>query len=342
MLRKRLIIICCGLCLVVAGYAQTDPADTIPVPDQTLAIDTSIDYDDMLNELGAFLDSLIAPRSYFLITATAGNGYFNYTNRNNTAIETKKKLVLSPVVGYYHKSGPGITVSGDMIDDGRKYNLYQYAISPSFDFIKSRKWTGSVYYTRYITKKGLPFYTTPLQNEIDGSFVWRKSWLQPGLAANYGWSRSREVERRERYFELFDIRRNGAPTEDTRDRIADFSLIASVRHSFYWLNLLKHDDYVRLTPMLAFSSGTQQFGFNQTTGSNPATIRNATKIRYNAGNVNLDDRLKFKPLSLTLYLSPEYATGNFFIQPQFILDYYFPAQEKNLTALFSLNIGFVF
>ncbi|MGZ8557634.1 MAG: hypothetical protein ACXWWC_04855, partial [Chitinophagaceae bacterium] len=58
------------------------------------------------------------------------------------------------------------------------------------------------------------------------------------------------------------------------------------------------------------------------------------------GDVSIDEKLKFQPLSVSLYLRPEYNIGKFFIQPQFILDYYIPAE--NLTALLSLNVGVVF
>jgi hypothetical protein len=129
-------------------------------------------------------------------------------------------------------------------------------------------------------------------------------------------------------------------TTKVEESIADFSIIASLRHTFYWLELSSHDDYIRFTPMLTFSCGTQKFGFNRTTGT---TVNgNVANVQFNRGDVNLDDELKFQPLSLTLYLRPEYNIGKFFIQPQVIIDYYFPAEEKNFTTLFSMSAGFMF
>jgi hypothetical protein len=52
--------------------------------------------------------------------------------------------------------------------------------------------------------------------------------------------------------------------------------------------------------------------------------------------------MNFQPLSLSFFLRTEYSIGKFFVQPQFMLDYYFPANEKNLSALMSLNIGCIF
>ena len=84
-----------------------------------------------------------------------------------------------------------------------------------------------------------------------------------------------------------------------------------------------------LHPQISFTSGTQKFGFNQTTSTYAANLRNATNVLYNTGDVYLDDQLKFQPLSLTLYLRREYSIGKFFIQPQFIFDYYFPANRAD-------------
>ncbi|NJO25641.1 MAG: hypothetical protein HC867_07600 [Bacteroidia bacterium] len=63
---------------------------------------------------------------------------------------------------------------------------------------------------------------------------------------------------------------------------------------------------------------------------------------YNSENTYLDDELKFQPLSLTFFLRSEYSLGKFYFQPQLILDYYFPAAEKNFSALLSFNAGFIF
>jgi hypothetical protein len=47
-------------------------------------------------------------------------------------------------------------------------------------------------------------------------------------------------------------------------------------------------------------------------------------------------------LSLSGYVKVEYAKGKFFIQPQLVLDYYFPAEENNFMTAFVLNAGVIF
>jgi hypothetical protein len=339
---KHHLITACFVALSVIGFSQTTK-DTIPVAsDESLEIDTSFNIDDLLNEMDLFLDSLLKPRSYFLASVSVGSNYFNYVKRNPLRLESEKKGVYSPVVGYFHKSGPGLTLSGNITNTGDNLELYQYMVSPSFDFIKNSNWIGGLSYTRYFTKDSLPFYTSPLQNEYNGYFIWRKSWIQPGITVTYGHGSRSDFKRRERFIEYLRRRRSGSIINviKTDEEVADFSITTSVRHSFYWMNVFGKKDYIKVVPQIAFAAGTQKFGFNRTTSTYTVNLRNAANLLYNTGDVNVDQDLEFQPLSLSLYLRPEYSIGKFFIQPQFILDYYFPSES--LTTVLALNAGFIF
>ena len=345
MLKKRYILTACFVFTFMISYAQVVPPDTTSV-DESLAIDT-LDYDALFEDFVDFLDSLTAPRSFFLIDIAGNSSYFNY-KRSADKLATDKQIVITPTLGYYHKSGPGITLSGNFTDYGQKRKWYQLAISPSFDFIQNRNWAAGFSYTRYITKDSLPFYTTPLQNEVNAYFIWRKPWIQPGIAVSYGRGSRSDLKKRERYIRLLLLRRldilSSGDTTITTESIEDFSVTTSLRHNFYWLNIFGSNDYIRFTPMLSFSAGTQRYGFNQTT-STYYTVRlrkDATNVFYNTGDLNLDNALKFQALSLTLYLRPEYVIGKFFIQPQVVFDYYIPADDKKVNTLFSVNAGFMF
>jgi hypothetical protein len=357
-LMKKWILILVFLLPGITGYMQTVPADSISRDDQSLLIDTTIDYDELLNDLEMFLDSILAPRTYLLVSMTGTKSYYQFT-KGDTDVVTKGQIRLSPTLGYYHKSGAGITFSGDLTQYKKDLRLYQYSISPSFDFIQDLRWTGGFSYTRYFTKDKLPFYTTPLQNEVSAYFLSRKGWLQPGITASYGWGSRKDVESRVHYLRVLSRlrqRRNNTldlpiltdsliavlTTRITEEGISDFSVVPSLRHNFYWLNITGDNDYIKFTPLITCSFGTQKFGFNQVTSYTVRNNNTATGVNTGSQSVTLDEQEKFKMLSLTLFLRPEYVIGKFFIQPQFILDYYFPAQEKNLTALFSLNAGIMF
>lgn len=327
----------------VAAHSQSNAGDSaiIPVADVSL-IDTSIDYDELFRDFDAFMDSLLTPRSYFLSSLSVGKGYYNFANKSNYTVTTAKKINYSPTLGYYHKGGLGLTAIGYIVDDGKNMNFYQSGITPSYDYLQNRKFATGISYTRYFTKDSLPFYTTPLQNELYTYFLYRQSWLKPSLAMSYGWGSRSDYMQREELIQDLRLRRRGFTYINTEETVSDFSLMASVRHDFYWLDIFTLKDHIRFTPQLTFTSGTQKFGFNQSSATYATTIRTGSNILFNSDNVYLDDQINFQPLSLSLYLRGEYSIGKFFLQPQLILDYYFPASSANFNTLFSLNAGFFF
>ncbi|MBC7948051.1 MAG: hypothetical protein H7Y42_09255 [Chitinophagaceae bacterium] len=336
---KKSIFIAFLALLGSIAYCQTPRVDSLAGVDDDLKIDTSVDYDELMDELASFIDSILAPRSYFLASVALGQGYYNFSNKTNNTLSTSKRMTLSPTLAYYDRNGLGITMTGNLVSDSQRLNLYQVTVSPTYDYLEDRNFALGVGYVRYFTKDSLRFYVSPLQNEINAYFLWRKPWLKPGIAANFGWGSRTEYKKRLEFIERLQIRRLLVTT--TEESIADFSLTGSLRHDFYWLNVFsrKGKEHIRLSPQFAFSAGTQKFGFNQTTGSYGITRNNPL---YNAGNISLDETMRFQPLAATLYLRSEYSFGKFFLQPQIILDYYFPAREKNLTALVSVNMGFAF
>ena len=93
---------------------------------------------------------------------------------------------------------------------------------------------------------------------------------------------------------------------------------------------------------MVFTSGTQKFGFNQSSNTYGVSRIGGTNVLTNSENIYLDDQVRFQPLSLAAFLKAELSLGKFFVQPQAMVDYYFPASEKNLTTIFSVNAGFIF
>ncbi|MEO5946230.1 MAG: hypothetical protein ABIP79_05400 [Chitinophagaceae bacterium] len=340
---KKCYIILAFILLGVAAFSQRNTGDTTIVPtDNSFLIDTTIDYGELFQDFEAFMDSILSPHSYFLASISLGKSFYNYENKTNSATTPLQKLTWSPTIGYYHKSGLGINATGYIVDDGANMNLYQSSVSPSFDYLKNKAIATGISYTRFFTKDSLPFYTTPLQNELYGYFTYRKSWIRPTVAVSYGWgSRSDYSEREEQIIDL-RLRRRGFTYINTEESISDFSLITSLRHDFYWLDVLTYKDHIRFTPQLSFTSGTQKFGFNQKSNTYVNLLRNNSSVLYSTDNVYLDDNLKFQPLALTMYFRGEYFIGKFFVQPQFTMDYYFPATTNNFSSFFSINVGCMF
>jgi hypothetical protein len=116
----------------------------------------------------------------------------------------------------------------------------------------------------------------------------------------------------------------------------------SMRHDFYWLNLLSKKDFFRLTPQISFTGGTQNFGFNQTSDTYGTTRVTRKNELARTESTQLDDQSDFQPLSFTTSVKSELSIGKFFIQPLFFLNYYFPAPDKNISTAFTLNTGLIF
>lgn len=324
-------------------YSQSAVIDTTRKEIKNeVALDSTIDYDLLLQDMETFLDSISSPHSYFMGSMAIGKGYFNFTSKASVFLETTERFTYTPMVGYFHKGGLSMTATGNIVNEEEKLNFYQFSLTPGYDYLENKDLATGITYTRFFTRDSLPFYTTPLQNELYAYFTYRKWWVRPTVAVSYGWgSRTDYMEREAQLLDL-RLRRDGVVRINSTESISDFSVITSLRHDFYWLGAFSYRDHFRLTPQLSFISGTQKFGFNQSANTYATVIRTGANVLYNSENIYLDDQLYFQPLSLTMFLRGEYSIGKFFVQPQLVLDYYFPTDKNNFSTLFSFNLGVIF
>ncbi len=339
---KKWAILPAFLTLGCAAWSQHSSADSVIAPSKEIIANDTIDYDLLFQDFDAFMDSILTPNSYFLASLSMSKGYYNFESKSSALIETSKRLTYSPTLGYYNKSGFGITTTGYIVNDKLNMNFYQFSMTPSFDYLANKNIATGISFTKFFTKDSLPFYTTPLQNELYAYFTFRKWWIKPSIAASYGWGSRTDYQKRESVIQDLRLRRRGFTYINTEESIRDFSVITSIRHDFYWLDVFTFNDHIRLTPQLALTSGTQNFGFNQSASTYATVIRTGSNVLYSTEDVYLDDQIKFQPQSLSLYLRTEYSIGKFFIQPQLTLDYYFPATTKPFSSLFSITAGLMF
>lgn len=310
---------------------------------KSTVIDSTDYYNDLFNELDAFLDSLTAPRTFFIASATVTNNYFNFANTGNTLMEVDRKLSLTPSLGFYHKSGLGLSASTIIANDGDKWNAFQYVVSGSYDYLKNMAFLTGASITHFFTKDSLPFYASPLENEASIYFTYKRAWVKPSITATYGWGSRTAYEEQEDKIKILRKRTNaGYTVVETIEHVNDFTVSASLRHDFYWLDKIGPRTTLRFTPLLVFTSGTQRFGFNQTSNSYLLPQKTGNNILYNTENVQLDSRQGFQPLSLTAFLKSEASWNKFYIQPQIGFDYYLPAKQNNFTTAFALSVGTVF
>ncbi|MDQ3843389.1 MAG: hypothetical protein M3342_05175, partial [Bacteroidota bacterium] len=322
MFRKFIMIIVCISCLSSAIAQKNTPNNEI---------DSLAYYTDLFNELESFLDSLLTPRSMLLINVGAGNSFLNY--ESSAALRANQVITFFPSIGYFHKSGLGINAAATVVNDHGTINPYQLGLTASYDYLQKRTIIGGVSFTRYFTKDSLSFYTSPLQNEVYGYISYRKWWIKPSISTSYGWGSKTEMEKRRALIEDLrerknigngnrNVRRNrngnnrrngngrgignntvidaipGTTQTTTTENVSDLTITASVKHDFYWLNVLFKKDYFRFTPQISFVSGTQCFGFNQVINTFRVDKKSAVNNLYGSKNVTLENTQKFQPLSV--------------------------------------------
>ncbi|HUR11139.1 MAG TPA: hypothetical protein VM012_07205 [Flavitalea sp.] len=302
--------------------------------------DTSSVIDSLMKEFDAFLDSLTKPKSFFTVNVTLGSGLFSFENQNTVFLVTKKKLILSPSAGYYHKSGFGFSVAAFMMSDEKKWTTYQYAFSPSYDKIGKSYSTG-IAYTRYINKDSLNFYTTPIRNELFTYFAYKKWWLRPSISVSYGWGSKTAYEERkfQRYAQMLDHAEGYYIIIRNQEQVKDLSINFAIRKDFGWYDVFGRNDQVTITPVLLLNSGTQNFGFNT---SYSYVLSSGFRINEAPVNRRFTDNTRLRPQSLSFVLRTGYMKKNFLLQPQVLFDYYLPESEDPLHVVFSVSAGLHF
>ena len=300
--------------------------------------DTTSVIDSLMQDFDSFLDSISARKSILFVSMSAGTGIFSFEEQNSLVLNAEKKLILSPFVGYYHKSGLGISAAAYMINETTGLNFYQYAFTPSFDIIR-RNFSLGISFSKYISEDSLQFYTTPIQNELFAFFTYKKLWLQPSISVSYGWGSSVEYE--ERQLQIQKGRSKKKPHVDqvnvvvrNEESVNDLSLTLALRKDFNWYDVLLEDDNISFTPVVLLNSGTQNFGFNT---SYNYTLPTAIRVNSLPSNSNITDKTNFAAQSLSVILRSNYLKGRFMLQPQVLFDYYLPQAEDKFITVFSIT-----
>jgi len=334
-LLTRLLLPAILVCSQYLGSAQNTKMDSLFLNKDSTAV-----MDSLLKDFDRFMDSLSKPTSFFTITAGIGTGYFSYENKNSFVFTTAKKPLISPSVGYYHKSGLGFAASGFILLNGANTNFYQFSLNPSYDYLRGKNFSTGISFTKYFSKDSLPFYTTPIQQELFAYFTYKKWKLRPSLSVSYGWGSKKEYEERQVWLWNRWLQRSqrGFITIESEESVHDLAAILSLKYNFMWFDVLKKNDGFTLTPVLMFSGGTQRFGFNTSYQSSSTVIRN----NFLPSNQQITEQTGFGAQSLSFILRADYSVGKLFIMPQLLMDYYLPEADDRFTVAYSIVTGFNF
>jgi len=330
-------ILLCIILLWQDSFAQSGKIDSLFQSRDTTAV-----LDSLMKDFDKFLDSLSAPKSFFNIALGIGTGYFSFEDKGSFVTNTEKKLIISPSLAYYHKSGFGLSATAFMINANSGLNFYQVAFSPSYDLIRKKYSTG-ISYTRYINKDSLEFYTTPIQNELFAYFAYKKFWVRPTINVSYGWGSNASYQKRK----LFRLSRILAGSNQyyvtikNKETVQDLSMTFSLRKSFDWYNVLGKGDGIGISPALLLNAGTQTFGFNTSYTSNFSGIT-ANSLPSNS---DISDNSQFALQSLSFVLRGSYMKGKFLVQPQVLFDYSLVDYQDELpkfNTVFFITLNYSF
>lgn len=309
-------------------YAQTDSLTR----EEKLALDSMFKNDEFFKLMMGNKD-----RSYFDINIGIGNGIFSLKNNAlNAGQAVTSKLFYTPSIGYYHKSGFALTLNGFLTDDEGSFKLYQYAINPSYAYT-GKTIAAGISYTRFIEGSTTNFDTNPFKNDFYGIVVYKKTWLEPGLAAGYSFGKQEE------YFDTaFWLLNRVVHIRDTiTTRLSGFSLMISATHKWDFYKLISKKDAIQLQPTLLLNAGSQRWNISHSSSINNRRplVQSYLKNRYGDGSTSASFTLQ----SMAFLAELTYYYGKFYCQPQLYLDYYLPSTtEKRLTTLFSVTAGFSF
>jgi hypothetical protein len=336
-MNKFLRVVMIGGCLFFSRstFAQQSRLDALFSGSDTTAV-----IDSLMQGFDAYLDSLSRSKSFFNVSIGAGTGFFSPKNTKSFEFNVEKKIIVSPEVNYFHKSGLGISLNGYFKNESGKFQAYQYAISPSYHYLNRKNFSTGISYTRFFTKENLSFYTTPIENEMYAFFNVKKWWLEPGIAASYGWGSKTQYAQQE--IEIFRKRLQATKTKiiyiQQDESVRDFSTLLSLRHNFEWFRVFSSTDLLTLTPVFLLSAGTQNFGLNTTFASNSNYVTN----NFLPSNQNITNSRKMDFQSASFLLQVEYTRKRFYLIPQLLLDYYLHQSDKRYNNAYSITAGYHF
>jgi hypothetical protein len=306
--------------------------------------DTTAMMDSLMQGFDAFLDSLSQPKSFFSIGTGIGNRTFSIKNNALNAQEaTTSQLSFTPTLGYYHKNGLGLSLTGFLTSLNNQLRFYQYAATPSYDYI-TRKISAGISYTRYFGKDTATLHSSPYDNDLYAYFnVHRGNWrfgVAPGYATGNFSDKISYADSIQHFnnllqkYEWLHFRK----TVESKNQIRDFSLSASIRRDFEWYGLFSKTDNLSASLTSYLVTGTSRI--KTSTHINYA-IRTLTLARfkktYNDAGGN-----GFQVQSAALSASLFYTIGKLNLQPIWFMDYYFQDTDQHFSQVFSFSVAYNF
>jgi hypothetical protein len=289
-------------------------------------IDSLAFIDSLRTELRLLLDSKTAV-SFTDVNVSIGNGFF-IPRKNNPQFTSVNKSLYSLNTAYYNKSGLGISFTGQFIYDNKKINMYQAAITPSFDYLNGKNIGFGFSFSRFFIKDSLSYYTSPLKNDFYGYITLKNTWVRPTLAFDFSNGTQKD-------YIQYNPRRPGILVSSN---ISDFSMLFTLQKEVDIVSIFSDDDVLTFAPSIMLTAGTFKYGPNLPVGNIPIAIQRAYYNNVNTSSVTNS----FKLQSFSTILMFEYNIGMLYLRPQLFLDYSIPKETSSWNALYNVTLGYIF
>jgi hypothetical protein len=281
--------------------------------------------------------------SYFRVNVGIGNKLYSNQDKSIESLQNSQQFIVSPSVGYYNKSGFGISFAGFLFNENKKTDFYQYTLSPSYTYSKGKVADVLISYTHYFEKDHYSYHTSPVQNEFYGNILFKKSWLKPGIAAGYSFGKYHEIIKIDTTITILTQQIHIHYIDTTTIKLSSFSLAASLEHSFIFFDLFSIKDGIILTPQLSLISGINTYDISHTSSLANFTAFSKKRLRRIRHFQSQAKNMNYQLQSVGLDLDVNYSIGKFYFEPDLYLNYYLPATNDNrFTQIFNFNIGITF
>ena len=287
-----------------------------------------------LADLEKQLDSLLRKqeKSEFVIGLGYGNNPAYGDKKVNYEVPVVMKTFIAPTVSYYHKTGLFANVSGYYLFGANGTPWFEWDLTAGYDYSRNKKFLTGISYTKYIFADSADVPVTPINNELFAYFYYRDWWLQPGISLDLGWGSAEE--------------RDGPGPLTRTIHGTDFNVVAAVRHPFIFMDVLKADDAVLLTPSFGLTMGTANYYSNLKAFQYASRSPMIKSFHDNFSNIEdlllpptHQTRTGFELRALDLTLSLSYVFGKITLSPSYTVFKPFQGEDKSLVGYFTARIG---
>lgn len=231
------------------------------------------------------------------------------------------KSFLSPNISYNHKSGLYASVYSYYLLNAARHPWFELDLNAGYDYTKHKNFISGISYTRYFYKDSSDIPVTPITNELFAYFFYRKWWLEPGLSVDLGWGRFKE-----------QVNRRAERTITG----SDFNIIADVRHSFIFLDVLKKDAAILLMPVASFTAGTAHYYSNLKSFQ---YVSRSKLIKRRNQETTISDKTGFQPRAVDLGIRLSYIIGRVTVSPSYTAFKLLQGEDNSITGYFTASVS---